>query len=94
MKTMLKSSPQDVAANSQADEDIDRILGDCALFPLDLRPYGGPSPPTLYRARRAGMIETVTSGNRTRLTRATAKRILLEGLAPVRFFYGKQHRSA
>jgi hypothetical protein len=71
-------------ADPARETDIDRLLGKKALFNMrELKPLGGPSSPTLYRARRAGIIETVQNGGRTTLTRATVKRILLEGLGSI-----------
>jgi hypothetical protein len=80
-------SPQEV--------EIDRLLGDRALFNItDLQKFGGPSSPVLYRARRAGMIELVDAGGRTKISRATVKRILIEGLGRITFNYGgKQAKS-
>jgi hypothetical protein len=79
-------SPQEV--------EIDRLLGDRALFNItDLQKFGGPSSPVLYRARRAGMIELVDVGGRTKISRATVKRILLEGLGRITFIYGKGAKS-
>jgi hypothetical protein len=71
--------------------EVDRLLGNLALVKLSaLKPMGGPSEPTLYRARREGKIKFVKNGKNNALTRATAKRILLEGLGEVSFKYGKQ----
>jgi hypothetical protein len=87
MKALLKSLPP---AKSPEEEEVelDRLLGDLALFDItDPQKFGGPSPPVLYRARRAGMIETVEVGGRTKLTRATMKRLLLKGLGRVDFYY-------
>jgi hypothetical protein len=67
--------------DARRQADIDRLLGDKLLFDMKaMQPLGGPSAPTLYRARRAGLLDTVKNGGRTSLTRETAKRILLEGL--------------
>ena len=36
-----------------AEAEIDRILGDHALFPIpDVQKYGGPSPPVIWRRER------------------------------------------
>ena len=71
--------------------EIDQLLGKKALFRLnELQPMGGPSEPTLWRAWREGLIELVRNGKINTLTRATTKRILLEGLGPVSFLYGKK----
>jgi hypothetical protein len=68
----------------EADDDLERLLGDKALFDLRApQTLGGPSQPTLNRARRAGLLPVVKNGNRTLLTRATVKRILTEGLGPI-----------
>ena len=50
---------------------------------------GGPSAQMLHRARRAGMITFVKSGASSGISRATVKRIFLEGLGPISFLYGK-----
>jgi hypothetical protein len=71
--------------------EVDSLLGKKALFRLnELQPMGGPSEPTLWRARREGLIEFVRNGKINSLTRATAKRILLYGIGPVSFLYGKK----
>ena len=79
-------------ADAARDEaDLDRILGDQALFPItEPQKYGGPSSPTIYRALRAGKVTVVKNGDRTRLTRGEMKRILLKGIGPVPFAYGKR----
>jgi hypothetical protein len=65
-------------------DDIDALLGDKALFTLDEpAKYGGPSRPTLFRARKAGILPVVKNGSLTRITRATMKRILVEGLGHI-----------
>jgi hypothetical protein len=75
----------------KAEAELDRILGDRVLFKLkSLQKFGGPSVQTLYRAARLGIIELVKNGSSTDLTRETTKRILLKGLGPVPFVYGKQ----
>jgi hypothetical protein len=85
MKAALNSLPP---AKSPEEVEIDRILGDRALFDVtDPQKFGGPSPPVIYRARRAGMIELVDVGGRTKLSRATMKRLLLKGLGRVDFYY-------
>jgi hypothetical protein len=91
MKAASKSASPAVRARSLEEEEIDRILGSRLLFDVtEPQEFGGPSPPVIYRAERAGMIELIRTGGRTKLTRATMKRIALEGLGPVRFLYGKQ----
>jgi hypothetical protein len=91
----MNFKPEHPGEDRPAEVDVDRLLGDKALFKLwELQPLGGPSRPTLHRAARAGMIEVIKNGTRSSLTRATAKQILLKGLGPVPFLYGKQRRSA
>jgi hypothetical protein len=71
--------------------EVDRLLGDRALIKLNaLQPLGGPSAPTLHRAQHAGLIKIIKVGKSAGISRATAKRILLEGLPPIEFVYGKQ----
>jgi hypothetical protein len=85
MKAVLNSLPP---AKSPEEEEIDRLIGDRVLFDVDdPQKFGGPSPPVIYRARRAGMIELVDVGGRTKLSRATMKRLLLKGLGRVDFYY-------
>lgn len=85
MKAALNSLPP---AKSPEEVEIDRILGDRALFDVtDPQKFGGPSPPVIYRARRAGMIELIDVGGRTKLSRATMKGLLLKGLGRVDFYY-------
>jgi hypothetical protein len=50
MKAALKSpSP----AKSPEEEEIDRLLGDLALFDVaDAKKFGGPSVPVIFRAAR------------------------------------------
>jgi hypothetical protein len=55
-----------------------------------LQPLGGPSRPTLQRAAREGLIKLIKNGDSSAISRATAKRILLEGLGPITFVYGKK----
>ena len=45
--------------------------------------------PVIFRARRAGMLELVDVGGRTKISRATMKRLLLKGLGAGSFYYGK-----
>jgi hypothetical protein len=81
----------DSPLENSAEAEVDRLLGDKALIKLDaLQPLGGPSRPTLQRAAKAGMIELVHNGSSSNMTRATAKHILLRGLGPIPFLYGKQ----
>jgi hypothetical protein len=83
----------DSEPKSPDEIEVDRLLGDRALFKLDaLQALGGPSRPTLQRAARAGLIKLVKNGDSSDLTRSTVKRILLEGLGPIRFAYGAQGR--
>jgi hypothetical protein len=81
----------DSEPKSPDEIEVDRLLGNLALVKLSaLQPLGGPSLPTLYRAQREGLIKIVKNGRNNAITRATAKRILLEGLREVSFVYGKQ----
>jgi hypothetical protein len=81
----------DSEPKSPDEIEVDRLLGDRALIKLDdLQPMGGPSRPTLHRAFRDGMIRIIKVGKSSAISRATAKRILLEGLPPIEFAYGKQ----
>ena len=81
----------DSEPKSPDEVEVDRLLGNLALVKLSaLQPLGGPSLPTLYRAQREGLIKIVKNGRNNAITRATAKRILLEGLGIVSFVYGKQ----
>jgi hypothetical protein len=75
-----------------ADEiEVERLLGKRALFKMsEIRGMGGPSVPTLQRAAREGLITVVRNGASADLTRATVKRIFLEGLGPISFLYGKE----
>jgi hypothetical protein len=89
---VTKTEYLDHDADVDRDEaDLDRILGDRALFEItEPQKYGGPSPPTIYRALRAGKVSVIKNGDRTRLTRGEMKRILLKGIGPVPFTYGKK----
>jgi hypothetical protein len=94
-KTEYLDREADVARNeadvARDEADLDRILGDRALFEIsEPQKYGGPSPPTLYRAVRAGKVKVIRNGDRTRITRGEMKRILLKGIGPVPFAYGKK----
>jgi hypothetical protein len=92
MKTVPQSPP---SVKSPEEEEIDRILGGRALFDIDdPQKFGGPSPPVLYRARRAGMIEMIEVGGRTKLSRATMKRLLLKGLGRVDFYYPQKKKKS
>jgi hypothetical protein len=72
------------------EEEVDRLLGKGALFKMRwVTEMGGPSVPTLQRARRQGLLEVVKNGARTDLPRAEVKRIFLKGLGPISFLYGK-----
>ena len=85
MKTAFKP------ATSPEEEEIDHLLGDQLLFDLDEpQKRGGPSEQVIRRAERAGLIELLRTGGRTKLTRATMKLIMMEGLPRIPFFYGKQ----
>jgi hypothetical protein len=70
--------------------EVDQLLGDRALIKLDaLQALGGPSRPTLHRAIRGGLIKLVKVGKSSAISRTTAKEILLRGLPPITFQYGK-----
>jgi hypothetical protein len=92
----MKTASESVAlAKSPEEQEIDRLLGDRALFDVDdPQKFGGPSPPVIYRARRAGMIELVDVGGRTKISRATMKRLLLKGLGRVDFYYQPKKKTA
>ena len=85
----MKTASESLASvKSVEEEEIDRLLGDRALFDItDAQKFGGPSPPVVFRARRAGMIELVDVGGRTKISRATMKRLLLKGRGRVDFYY-------
>ena len=75
---------------SPKEEELDALLGPKALFKMsEVTEWGGPSVPTLQRARRQGLLEVVKNGASTDLPRAEVKRIFLEGLGPISFLYGK-----
>jgi|SRR5580693_5960791 hypothetical protein len=85
MKTAFKP------AISPEEEEIDRLLGDQLLFDVtDPQKFGGPSVPVIHRAERAGLIELVRTGGRTKVSRATMKLIMMKGLPRIPFLYGKQ----
>ena len=89
MKTAFKS------ATSPEEEEIDRLLGDQLLFDVtDPQRFGGPSVPVIHRAERAGLIELVRTGGRTKVSRATMKLIMMKGLPRIPFLYGKQGAAA
>ena len=70
-------------ASARAEEiaDLDRILGDHALFMLnEVSKKLRVSMPTLYRAMRLGRIPYVMNGNRRALMRPVMKRLLREGV--------------
>jgi hypothetical protein len=74
--------------------ELDLLLGGKANFTVkEVQGLGGPSPQTLYRARQAGLIEFVKNGVSNTLTRGTTKHILLRGLGPIPFTYGRQAAS-
>jgi len=65
----------------EAAADLDRLLGDHALFMLnEVSKKLRVSMPTLYRAMRLGRIPYVMNGNRRALTRPVLKRLLREGV--------------
>jgi hypothetical protein len=84
--------PMPAVKPENADEaEVERLLGKRALFKMrEVTEMGGPSVPTLQRARRQGKIEVVRNGVSADLTRATVKLILTKGLGPISFLYGKE----
>ena len=73
-----------VPAQDEAAADLDRILGDDALFRLNeackrLR----ISMPSIYRGMRAGRIPYVWVGSRRAITRPVLKRLLREGIGRI-----------
>jgi hypothetical protein len=67
----------------EATADLDRILGDHALFMLNeacrkLR----ISIPSVYRGMRAGRIPYVWVGSRRAITRPVMKRLMRNGVGP------------
>jgi hypothetical protein len=77
-------------AQTPDEIEVDQLLGARALIKLDaLQAMGGPSRPTLHRAFRGGLIQIVKVGKSSAISRATAKEILLRGLPPITFQYGK-----
>jgi hypothetical protein len=71
-------------AEDESAADLDRILGDTALFMLsEARPKLRVSMPTLYRAMRAGRIPYVWVGSRRAITRPVMKRLLREGIGRI-----------
>jgi hypothetical protein len=87
-----KAAETEASARRRAAEaEVDRLLGSLALIHIsDVQKYGGPSPPTVYHAENAGLIELVRNGKRTSLTRVALKSILLDGFGELSFFYGAQ----
>ena len=76
---------------SLTEEALDALLGPKALFKMaEVTERGGPSVPTLLRARRQGLLKVVKNGAGTDIPRAEVKRIFLEGLGPISFLYGKE----
>ena len=56
------------------EAEVDRVLGNLAIIKVsDMQKFGGPGAATLYRARRAGMIEFVKNGRLSGLRRGVAK---------------------
>jgi hypothetical protein len=71
-------------APSADEADLDRILGDDAVFMLDeVSRKLHLSVPTLYRGMQLGIIPYVKIASRRALTRATMKRLLTEGVPPI-----------
>jgi hypothetical protein len=72
------------SAADEAAADLDRILGDTALFMLnEARPKLRVSMPTLYRAMRAERVPYVWVGSRRAITRTVMKRLLREGIGRI-----------
>jgi hypothetical protein len=70
--------------DEEAEEDLNRILGDKALFKLnEVSRTLRVSMPTLYRGMRTGRIPFVWVGSRRALTRPVLKRLLREGIGPI-----------
>jgi hypothetical protein len=62
-------------------DDLDRLLGDRALFTLkEASETLRISPPSLYRAMRLSRIPYVMNGNRRMFTRSVMKHLLREGV--------------
>jgi hypothetical protein len=71
-------------AEDESVADLDRILGDTALFMLnEAQPKLRISMPTLYRAMRAGRVPYVWVGSRRAITRPVMKRLLREGIGRI-----------
>jgi hypothetical protein len=69
------------SARAEESADLDRILGDHALFMLnEVSKKLRISMPTLYRAMRSGRVPYVMNGSRRALTRPVMKRLLREGV--------------
>jgi hypothetical protein len=69
---------------AEVDDDLDRILGDTALFKVrDSARILRMSEPTLYRAMRLGRIEYVWLGGRRAITRKTMRRLLQNGVGAI-----------
>jgi hypothetical protein len=73
--------PQASALDSGQGDDLDRLLGDRAIFMLrEASEKLRISVPSLYRGMRLGRIPYVMNGNRRMLTRPVMKRLLREGV--------------
>jgi excisionase family DNA binding protein len=73
-----------VSAQEEDAADLDRILGDDALFRLnEVSRKLRISMPTLYRGMRMGRIPFVRVGSRRALTRPVLKRLLREGMGQI-----------
>jgi hypothetical protein len=57
----------------------------CSMSPT--RRSSAARPCRSFFARRAGMLDLVDVGGRTKISRATMKRLLLKGLGRVDFYY-------
>lgn len=81
---MTATNEIEAPARDEADEDLDRILGDQLLFTIrDTAKLLNVSTPTVYRAMGRGALPFVKNGNRRNITRPVIKRRIREGLGPL-----------
>jgi excisionase family DNA binding protein len=81
---MSIANESEALAQNEADEDLDRILGSRALFPIRVAAeLLNVSMPTMYRAMGKGVLPFVKNGNRRNITRPVMKNRLREGLGPL-----------
>jgi excisionase family DNA binding protein len=81
---MTATNEIEASAWDEADEDLDRILGDQLLFTIrDAAKLLNVSTPTVYRAMGRGTLPFVKNGNRRNITRPVMKRRIREGLGPL-----------